>query len=643
MSNLSFIYWLPFIAVPLLAVLLFAFVKRQRQSGKWRYEVDAHLLTAQTTGADKGNSYLPAILLGVAWLLTIIALAGPSFSKVKVPVIKPNDTQIIALDLSRSMDAQDIKPSRLSQARFKVLDLLNHTKGTRTGLLAFAATSHLVSPITNDQDTLEHLIPALNSKIMPQQGSNLSAPIKQATELLNNANLQTGDIIIVTDSKPGGEAIRAAKKAAKDGFHVHVLGVGTADGAPIPNEKGELIRHNGKVVVVRQHITEWKNLAKVGNGKFSKMTIGDSDIKALVPSPLSAKLAKNDDDESQDDTTIEGEVAQNAGFWLLLLILPLASLAFRKGWLLAVLISLPLLSPEATYADDVNDPGAYTSIWQNNSQAAERAYAEGNYKITEQLHDNPVWKGTAAFRNKDYQAALDHFSASETATADYNRGNTLAHMDKLEDALAAYKDAVKKDPAFDDIVASNREAIAREITRRKLEKQKNQQQPNKNDPKNDQGSNNKPNKEQDKQEGKDSKQGKGGKQRKKPEQDQQGKNGQQQNKPNKEQTGKPSSEKQGDDKQNAGNKKSDNAKKPNQKGQKPNADNKQPKDGKRDKPDSTNPSLSKAELAEEEKQRRLQQWLKNINNNPEILLQRKFARQKLEQSGSTTTGSGESW
>lgn len=639
MSELSFIspWW--FLALIPLVILLVLFVRRQFAAGRWHLHVDQHLLQAQVTGEDGKTSWLGPVLLGMAWLLGVIALAGPSFETVRVPATKPDHVQIVALDLSLSMLATDLKPDRQTRARIKLLDLLTLSKGSRTGLLAFAGRSHLVTPITDNLQTMKHLVPALEAKLLPNQGSNLAAPILHAIQLLQQANKSSGNIILIVDGKPDKDAFTAAKAASDAGYQLHIIGAGTPVGAPVLDSKGRPVKTGGKVVVVRLDETALKELAAAGNGSYQRMTINNDDIAPLIPN--------FDGADSVEDTEemVEGDIQHDVGYWLVLLLLPIAALAFRRGWLLSIAATSLLIgaiSPSPVFADEANtdpDPEQYKSLWKNDDQTAETAYHNKDYAVTEQQHSSPLWKGTAAYRAGNYEKALEFFSESEAAIADYNRGNTLAQLDKLEEALDAYNLAAKKDEKFDDIVQNNREVIAREITRRKLEKQQNSQQPNPSDPKNKNGNNKNDQNQQSNQAGKkgQEKQEQGGSaSNKKPQQQQKNPNqsqAQQQQSPS--QSGSPQqSNKTKDPQKNQAGKKADK----DGKQQAKQANQGQPKGPKQD---GKGNKLSKQALGKVEKERQFEQMIRSLDNSPADLLRRKFKRQALTEG--RTAYSGDPW
>ena len=126
-------------------------------------------------------------LLGLGGVLAVLALAGPAWQRIEQPVFRSDQALVIALDLSRSMDAQDISPSRLLRARLKILDILERRKSGQTALVVYSANAFTVTPLTTDTDTIAALVSSLSTDIMPSQGSYPIAAINKGRELLENA------------------------------------------------------------------------------------------------------------------------------------------------------------------------------------------------------------------------------------------------------------------------------------------------------------------------------------------------------------------------------------------------------------------------------------------------------------------------
>src|SRR5690606_38281110 len=224
--------WL--IALPLGAVLIFAALRAQASGGAWRRVVDRALQPLVLSDSDRySGRRLPLLGALFAWAVATIALAGPTWERLPVPAFRSNEALVVALDLSRSMDAADLPPSRITRAKLKLLSLLDRRDGGQTGLVVFSAHAFTVTPLTTDTRTIASLVAALTTDIMPSQGSRIDVGLAKAAALLRQANVTNGRILLMTDAPPSARDVAAARALAAEGIAVSVLAIGTEDGAPI--------------------------------------------------------------------------------------------------------------------------------------------------------------------------------------------------------------------------------------------------------------------------------------------------------------------------------------------------------------------------------------------------------------------------
>jgi hypothetical protein len=253
---------------------------------------------------------------------------------------------VIALDLSRSMDATDRVPSRLARARYKVIDLLRAGGATQTGLVAYAGDAYTVSPLSDDHATIEALVPSLDSSLMPQPGTRTDLALERAGMLLRQAGVRHGDVILVTDAvNPIGPSLSAAQGLRAAGYRLSILAIGTRQGAPISLPGGGFVSDDSGAVVLPQLNTDaLGQLAAAGGGRLVIAGDDPQDIAALPTSHPTPASAANDP-ASDHPSGHPADRWQDQGPWLLLLLLPLAALGLRRGWLgiLAPCILLPLM------------------------------------------------------------------------------------------------------------------------------------------------------------------------------------------------------------------------------------------------------------------------------------------------------------
>ncbi|MFZ2312319.1 MAG: VWA domain-containing protein, partial [Methylobacter sp.] len=352
-------YWL-LAVIPYLVILAFM-LRNKLNQGNWSAVCDAELLPYILQEKAVNQSRWPLTAAAIAALLVIIALAGPTWKRLPSPVFRNDSAVVIALDLSRSMDAADIKPSRLIRARYKIADILKQRKDGQTALLVYAGDAFTVTPLTDDTETIASQLEALNTDIMPSQGSNTALVLENAVELFKQAGLQKGQILLVTDGVDVDKTLATVKSLDK--YKLSILGVGTDDGAPIALPEGGFLKdEQGNIVVPKLNSHELTKLAQAGKGAYQTITANDADIQTLL-----AALDKPVQQQGKENTNLLLEQWADKGPWLLLLVLPLAALSFRKGLLcFALLLLLPL--PKNSYAFDWQD------LWQTRDQQAQQAF-----------------------------------------------------------------------------------------------------------------------------------------------------------------------------------------------------------------------------------------------------------------------------
>ena len=316
--------WL-FGLIPLLLAFVFMLRFHHRKSA-WEHVVDPALQPYVIEPAQKaslGSRWL--LLLG--WLICLIVLAGPVWDKQQVPVYKGQQAQVVLFDLSRSMYSDDVKPSRVARARFKLLDLLNAANGLQIALIAFAERPYVVSPLSDDANTIASFVESLDPSIMPAQGSRIDLAIQQGVDLLSQAGVEQGQLVLITDSDVGANAIAAASEAVSAGHRLSVIGVGTTKGAPLRGGDGHFLQDNsGAVVVPQLRPDALATLANAGGGEFVVLSNNDDDIRQIDRVQRKIAIAG---DTTEKEATNEYWIEYSPYVVALLLLLSL--LFFRRG------------------------------------------------------------------------------------------------------------------------------------------------------------------------------------------------------------------------------------------------------------------------------------------------------------------------
>lgn len=319
-------WWL--LALIPLAWLLFLLRRRFSGAHQWEQVCDLHLLPYLLQQSSGESFKLVSILLGVAWLLAALALAGPTWQQLPQAVYAQNNARVIVMDLSENVQAADLSPSRLVRERYKLLDMLHATQEGQTGLIVYSGEPYLVSPLTEDTKTIASLVPDLSPTIMPTQGNNLAAALTMAAKLLQQSGFEQGQIIVLVASSPTPEAIDTAKKLAAQGITTSVLAVGTGSNAPITLPDGQYVTDKkGAIVFSQLDMSNLQQLAQAGHGRYSVITGNDDDIHQLLQQTGSTTSALKASDEKATTNLWKDE-----GHWLIWLLLPVALFAFRRGW-----------------------------------------------------------------------------------------------------------------------------------------------------------------------------------------------------------------------------------------------------------------------------------------------------------------------
>jgi Ca-activated chloride channel family protein len=425
-------------ALPFIAALTFVLARRRLAPGSWQHVVDPALVPYVLSSTQvKGLGYRWWLVL-IGGVIATLSLAGPSWNRVEQPVFRSEQSIVIALDLSRSMDAQDLTPSRLTRARLKILDILERRSAGQTALVVYSSNAFTVTPLTNDADTVAALVNSLSTDIMPSRGSYPLAAINKGRQLLEQAGVGLGEVLLITDGGTSPAAERAASDLQDAGYTLSVLGVGTTDGAPIPRAGGGFVTDRaGNIAVPRLESNGLRQLAAAGGGRYAVMTADDTDIDALLSGDVGTG--------SSTDESLATDQWQEEGPWLLLLLVPLAAMAFRRGLImLLVIFILPVAEPAHAFTWD--------DLWLTKDQQAQRLLEEGSAPVAAQLFDDPRWRAVANYRAGEYGGSAAGFADEEDVNSLYNLGNALARLGEFEAAIDAYENVLELDPTSEDAV-----------------------------------------------------------------------------------------------------------------------------------------------------------------------------------------------
>lgn len=448
LANFHFLRPIWLLAGVAAAAVCYLVIRQLAGASPWRKVIDpelASVLIEDDPSDGKRRGWLPALAL----VLLGIALAGPTWQRLPQPVERSLDALFIVLDLSLSMYAQDVAPSRLVRARHKVADLLRERSDGYTALIAYAGDAHAVAPLTDDIGTIENLLGSLEPGMMPVFGSNVDRALTRVHDMIQNAGVESSRIVLITD---GIDRISDVTSHRDRNHPISVLAVGTRDGAPIPldfaGQAGRFLQNDaGTTITPQLDEPKLKEVAELSYGRFTTLQAGPSDVRLLLDTPLPIETGSEEVDRQFD-------VWQDAGFWLLIPVLLLLLPGFRsiRGSAPTALLVLVVFVPapaEASLWDD---------LWQRRDQQAHDALVRGAPERAETLFENPDWRGVARYRSDDFAGAAELFDRNPSADGHYNRGTALAKAGELTDALEALEEALALAPDHAD-AAHNRDIV----------------------------------------------------------------------------------------------------------------------------------------------------------------------------------------
>lgn len=405
----------------------------------WQRVCEPHLLRRMRgAGDEQGNHLIRYWLIALVLSVGAVAAAGPSWTLQRQNQAQAISARVLVLELSRAMLVEDVRPDRFSAAVETARELLDSEFDGETGLVVYAGAAFVVAPLSRDANALQAFLDALDPSTMPLDGSRVDLALNLAHDLLAASPGGTGQILVIGSTTENPEAsLQAAVAIAGQRNTISVLAVGNAEGGPLRDPAGGLVRDGqGRFVISKPDFAVLQGIAEIGGGRFintaeSALSTGLFIREAGTETGLRERTAEAE----------ENLRPANDGHWLIWLMLPPSLLLFRRNqlWLLLVVCVLPLdRSAQAA------NPEAF---WQHREHLAHEAFSVEDYARVLELSRDPVLRGSALYRLGSYQDALDAFADGDTATAHYNRGNALAQMHRFAEAILAFGEALRLDPA----------------------------------------------------------------------------------------------------------------------------------------------------------------------------------------------------
>lgn len=424
-------WWL--LLLPVLGWLLWQLWHRQKRAGRWQMILPPAFHAALLSGGNGRESKSPWLLLGLAWLLAVLALLGPGWQRVEQISQKPADPLVVVLELTPEMLATDSPPNRLEQARRKLVDLLQARSDAQTAIVVYAGSAHTLVPLSDDLATSRNLLEALRPSIMPEAGHRADLAVEKALGLLKHGGLGQGRLLLIGSSlsKQERQGIRLLLQGQAPSLSI--LGIGSREGTPVTQESGEFLKdEQGAILILRLDSPTLKAFASEMGGRYRQARLDDKDLRGLG-------LLDGPQNLRDDGQRLQLDTWADQGYWLLLPLLLLAACAGRRGWLFCLPLLL-LAAPQPSYAFSFDD------LWLRPDQQGQYLLKHKRPAEAAEHFENPQWQGVALYEAGNYAEAARRFAEGSDAYSHYNRGNALARTGELEAAIDAYEQALEAQP-----------------------------------------------------------------------------------------------------------------------------------------------------------------------------------------------------
>ena len=418
-------WWLP-VLIPAAVLLVLLYWHGWRHSA-WEKLLPRALQSWLLQRYSGGGHKKRFAALGITWALAILALAGPALQTTSELQRVDDNALVIVLDLSRNMLSNDIPPDRLEQARFKIRTLMQDYADSQLSLIVYAGSAHRVTPLSRDNATLTNLLSTLDPGIMPVDGQAVGSALTLARQAIQQYPRDTSHILLLTSGLDADGQQQLAEHAAALGSQLSILGVGTRSGAPVPLPEGGFLRDDqGRILLPRLNSQQLMTLARQHGARYHNITVGERDLNYLLQPLQSTTRA----------VASEHLTLADQGHWLVLLLLPIAALGARRGWL-GLLLCAALLPTDA-------QAFGWDDLWQRADQQAVQLLRDQRPAEAAERFSDPDWRSWALYQAGEYQKSADAWSALAKSEPDeprhhFNRGTALVMAGHYQAALEAYE------------------------------------------------------------------------------------------------------------------------------------------------------------------------------------------------------------
>lgn len=419
-------WWLAAL-VPTLA--LYVVIRRSSPERRWRRVIAPHLLSHLKVGGDRGLLFKPIHLTTAVLVLGSLALAGPTWERERSPFARDTAPLVVALELSQSMNAIDIQPTRLERSKQKIRDLLELRKGSRTALIAYAGSAHTVLPLSDDVTLFGTFLSSLATNIMPEEGNDAAKALALAQDLLARDDV-AGSILFLTDGVARDQVPDFVVHSARSSDAILVLAVGTREGGPIRTGENTFATDaSGRRIQASLDVEGLELLASETGAFVASATVGNEDVTRVE-----RNIQRNLQDARDADETARW---RDFGYYLCVPLVFLAMLWFRKGWTVRWSVVILLVVP-----------GCTADVWLTPDQQGRYQFERGAFTEAGQRFEDPMWRGVASYRAGDFDGAIDAFARLDSADGYFNLGNAYAQQENYELAVSSYEAALERRPQW---------------------------------------------------------------------------------------------------------------------------------------------------------------------------------------------------
>ncbi|WP_200976605.1 VWA domain-containing protein [Echinicola sp. 20G] len=435
--------WL-WLVVPAVLFLLWGIISI-RGEVKWKKVIAPHLRNYVIQKGSEKVKILMHCLLFIGFCMGTLALAGPTWKRVEVPGQQLETPMVICLDLSQSMMAEDMQPNRLERAKFKINDLLDQNPQARVALVAFAGTAHTVVPLTKDYDIIRSHVEGLSPSVMPVPGSDLGAALAVADTIMS-VTTAPGTVMIMSDDFEDKEFNEIQNFVIGLDHRIEILPFNTPIGAAVPNPSGRgNIKEQGVDVVSLLDNQLIQKLNALENVEVTPLTLDDSDVEKISKKVKSGLIFTEKPEEKDNQW-------QDEGLLLIIPVIVLFLMWFRRGWVLYGLILLILSS--------CGEVQSFDDLWFTDDYQGQMLSDIGDYESAAEKYNDPMRQGVAYFKSGKFTEAIQAFSKDTTAEGAFNLGLAYYKNGDMTAASAAFGLASEMDPSMEQ-AAANKEAMSK--------------------------------------------------------------------------------------------------------------------------------------------------------------------------------------